>query len=96
MRSILFQSALGAGLQVIGQVRKDTAIFRMPKQTTKRGRPRKYGTKYRPQDIAKRLPIRVKLFIYGKLQWVRYRSVMAKARFLRGTSGLRRLGKLRR
>jgi hypothetical protein len=84
MRGILLLAALKAGFQVIGQVRKDTALFRIPEQTTRRGRPRKYGAKYSPEDIEK-LPITpVQLFIYGKLQWVRYRSVIAKARFLDG------------
>jgi hypothetical protein len=84
MRGVLLGAALKAGLQVIGQVRKDTALFRIPKRTAGRGRPRKYGAKYTPDDISQ-LPVApVKLFIYGKLQWVRYRSVIAKARFLDG------------
>jgi hypothetical protein len=84
MRGILPRAALKAGFQVIGQVRKDTALFRIPEQATRRGRPRKYGEKYTPEDIAQ-LPVTpVQLFIYGKLQWVRYRSVIAKARFLDG------------
>jgi len=84
MRGTLLLAALKAGHHVIGQVRKDTALFRIPKQSFKRGRPRKYGAKYTPSDIAK-LPVTpVQLFIYGKLQWVRYRSVIAKARFLDG------------
>jgi Transposase DDE domain len=84
MRGTLLLAALKAGHHVIGQVRKDTALFRVPEQRAKRGRPRKYGAKYTPSDIEK-LPITpVQLFIYGKLQWVRYRSVIAKARFLDG------------
>jgi len=84
MRGTLLRTALKAGLQVIGQVRKDTALFRVPELRAKRGRPRKYGTKYTPDDIAMLPAISVQLFIYGKLQWVRYRSVIAKARFLDG------------
>ncbi len=84
MRGTLLLAALKSGMQVIGQVRKDTALFRIPIQSTKRGRPRKYGAKYTPADIEK-LPITpAELFIYGKLQWVRYRSIIAKARFLDG------------
>jgi hypothetical protein len=84
MRGILLKAALTAGLQVLGQVRKDTALFRIPKRTIKRGRPRKYGAKYTPEDI-ERLPCTsAQLFIYGKLRTVRYRSVIAKARFLDG------------
>lgn len=84
MRGTLLFAALNSGMQVIGQVRKDTALFRVPDQTTKRGRPRKYGAKYTPVDIEKLAMTPVQLFIYGKLQWVRYRSVIAKARFLDG------------
>jgi hypothetical protein len=84
MRGTLLFAALNSGMQVIGQVRKDTALFRVPEQTTKRGRPRKYGAKYTPVDIEKLAMTPVQLFIYGKLQWVRYRSVIAKARFLDG------------
>jgi len=84
MRGALLLSALKSGMQVIGQVRKDTALFRVPEQRTKRGRPRKYGAKYTPADIENLALIPVRLFIYGKLQWVRYRNVIAKARFLDG------------
>jgi len=84
MRGTLLRAALKAGLQVIGQVRKDTALFRVPELRAKRGRPRKYGTKYTPDDIAMLPAISAQLFIYGKLQWMRYRSVIAKARFLDG------------
>ncbi len=84
MRGTLLLAALKAGLHVIGQVRKDTALFRVPEQKAKRGRPRKYGAKYIPDDVEKLAITPVQLFIYGKLQWVRYRSVIAKARFLDG------------
>ena len=84
MRGKLLLYALKSGFQVIGQVRKDTALFRAPEQRTKRGRPRKYGAKYTPDGVAKLPVTSVQLFIYGKLQWVRYRSVIAKARFLDG------------
>ena len=84
MRGNLIRSVLQAQMQVIGQVRKDTALFRIPEQTNKRGRPRKYGAKYTPADIEKLPIIPVRLFIYGKLQWVWYRSVIARARFLDG------------
>jgi hypothetical protein len=84
MRGVLLRAALGFGFQVIGQVRKDTALFRIPTRTIKRGRPRKYGAKYTPEDIEKLSVASAQLFIYGKLRRVRYRSVIAKARFLDG------------
>jgi len=84
LRGTLHSAALKTGHHVIGQVRKDTALFRVPGQRAKRGRPRRYGAKYTPSDVEKLSITPVQLFIYGKLQWVRYRSVIAKARFLDG------------
>ena len=45
MRAILILFALDAGMNVIGQVRKDTALYDFPPPSPpgKRGRPRKYG-----------------------------------------------------
>lgn len=43
MRCKLITYAMEQGLAVIGQVRKDTALFHVPERTGKRGRPRKYG-----------------------------------------------------
>lgn len=70
--------------KVIGQVRKDTALFCVPDKIRKRGRPKKYGEKYTPKVVEDLPQTWIKLFIYGKLRWVRYRSVMAQARFLNG------------
>lgn len=84
MRGNLLAYALALGFQVFGQVRKDTALYMAPEKTGKRGRPRKYGEKYTPEMIQK-LPVTwIKLFVYGKLRWVRYRSAVAQARFLKG------------
>ena len=67
--------------QFIGQVRKDTALFRdPPPRTSQRGRPRKYGTKFTPEDIAALTTEIVSLHIYGKWQKVRLQSMVAKAR----------------
>jgi len=84
MRGNLLAYALSLGFHIFGQVRKDTALYMAPNQTGKRGRPRKYGEKYTP-DAVRRLPVTwIKLFVYGKLRWVRYRSAVAKTRFLNG------------
>lgn len=84
MRGKLILYALKNGIHVIGQVRKDTALYDIPKRTGKRGRPRKYGDKYTPERIAFLPEKRERHFIYGKRQWVHYKSVIAKARFLKG------------
>jgi len=73
-------------IHVIGQVRKDTALFHQPKpkkQKTK-GRPRKYGNKLTSKSVA-RLPKRMaQLTIYGGCKDVTYRSTRCLARFLKG------------
>ena len=84
MRKKLILYALSKGFHVIGQVRKDTALYDIPERTGKKGRPRKYGDKYTPARIAYLSQKRERLFVYGKWQWVRYKSVVAKARFLNG------------
>ena len=84
MRGTLILYALKNGIHVIGQVRKDTALYDIPERTGKRGRPRKYGDKYSPERIALLSEKRERHFIYGKWQWVHYKSVIAKARFLKG------------
>jgi hypothetical protein len=84
MRGTLILYALGKGIHVIGQVRKDTALYDIPERTGKRGRPRKYGDKYTPERVAQLPENRERHFIYGKEQWVHYKSVIARARFLKG------------
>jgi hypothetical protein len=74
------------GLNVIGQVRKDTALFFKPdpKSGSKRGRPRKYGNKINKAEFEK-FPIITKIIkLYGKRQVVKYKSTKCLARFLKG------------
>lgn len=54
MKYPLIAFVLALGFQVIGQVRRDTALYSLPVATGKRGRPAKYGDKYTP-DWASRL-----------------------------------------
>ena len=84
MRATLILYALKNGLHVIGQVRKDTALYDTPSRTGKRGRPRKYGDKLTPERIKRLHYKKEHHFIYGKWQWVYYKSIIAKARFLKG------------
>jgi hypothetical protein len=85
MRRRLLLPLLRQNGQFIGQVRKDTALFRdPPPRTSQRGRPRKYGTKHTPEEIAALPTEIVSLHIYGKWQKVRLQSIVANARFLNG------------
>lgn len=75
---------LELGFHAIGQVRKDTALYGIPIITGKRGRPRKYGDKFTP-EVVSALPVhRKQLLLYGRKQWVRYRTAVCKAKFLKG------------
>lgn len=75
---------LQLGFNAIGQVRRDTALFGIPIVTGKRGRPRKYGDKFDAEVVAALPETREKVFLYGKWQWVRYRSALCLARFMKG------------
>jgi hypothetical protein len=72
------------GFHTIGQVRRDTALYAMPVQQKGKGRPRKYGEKYTPELVSTLKEHRRKVFLYGKYQWVRYRSAVCLAKFMKG------------
>ncbi|MDH4101575.1 MAG: transposase [Nitrospirota bacterium] len=84
MRKTLLSYITARGFNLIGQVRIDTALYDIPCQTGKRGRPRKYGEKYTAERIGQLPETRTRMFLYGKKQWVRYRSNLVLARFLKG------------
>jgi hypothetical protein len=86
MRCTLISYALEHGLQVIGQVRRDTALFHLPERTGKRGRPRKYGDRVSTEWIDSLPEVSMECFIYGKTQMVYYRSAIVLARFLKGSA----------
>ena len=72
------------GFHAIGQVRRDTALYNMPVQKGGRGRPRKYGDKF-TSEVVETLPeTRKEVFLYSKKQWVRFRSAVCLAKFMRG------------
>jgi hypothetical protein len=77
-------TALDLGFHTIGQVRRDTALYDLPHPQRGRGRPRKYGTRYDADQVAVLREHRRQVFLYGKWQWVRYRSAVCLARFLKG------------
>lgn len=73
-------------MQIIGQSRRDTALFLPPDALpmSRRGRPRTYGIKM-TLDAIRDLPLtEAKLTLYGKEKLVRLRTVVAVARFLKG------------
>jgi len=86
MRRGFIESMRQRQFHVIGQVRIDTRLYDVPKEKRKkqRGRPRKYGEKYTAKRIAHLKRTEVTLPLYGKDQTLRYRSKLAKARFLNG------------
>jgi hypothetical protein len=85
MRKSLILPLLEQQVRIIGQVRRDTALFFPPQPEPKRrGRKRKYGPRI---DAPARdaLPAQeMALTLYGKTQPVRLRSAVAVARFLKG------------
>ena len=87
MRAWLIKRAVAAGHTVIGCVRRDLALFEVPKPPRKRrkGRSRKYGERLTPDRVAALLEHRSAQILYGKLEVVRYRSCLVAARFLHGT-----------
>jgi DDE superfamily endonuclease len=86
MRAGLIQRALAAGHTVIGCVRRDLALFEVPRPPRKprRGRPLKYGARLTPERVAALPAHRSAEILYGKLEVVRYRTCLVAARFLYG------------
>jgi hypothetical protein len=85
MRRSLILPMLNQRVRIIGQVRRDTVLCLPPEPEPKRRGPkRKYGQRV---DAALRdgLPTQeLELWLYGKTQRVRIRSLIAVARFLKG------------
>jgi hypothetical protein len=85
MRKSLILPLIDRQVRIVGQVRRDTALFLEPEPEPKRrGRKRKYGVRV-DAAMLDALPVTVlELPLYGKVQPVRLRSVIAMARFLKG------------
>src|SRR3954451_22239719 len=86
MRAWLIECTLAASHTVIGRVRRDLALYEVPKPPGPRGRgrPRKYGERMTRHKI-EALPIhRTAQILYGNLDVVRYRTCRVAARFLKG------------
>jgi hypothetical protein len=85
IRSTLILPLLEQQVRIIGQVRRDTALFLPPEPDPKRrGRKRKYGRRIDPA-VLEALPAQeMELMLCGRVQRIRVRSVLAVARFLKG------------
>src|SRR3954453_22235961 len=86
MRARLIEAAVAGGHTVIGRVRRDLALYAVPRppRRRRRGRPRKYGQRMTRQRV-EALPVhRSAQILYGKLEVVRYRTCRVAARFLKG------------
>src|SRR4051795_9867807 len=86
MRARLIEAAVADGHTVIGRVRRDLALYAVPRppRRRRRGRPRKYGPRMTPERV-EALPVhRSARVLYGRFEVVRYRSCRVTARFLKG------------
>lgn len=85
MRKSLILPLLEQRVRIIGQVRRDTALFLPPEPEPKRRGPkRKYGQRIDAALLDTFQITEVELTLYGKAQPVRLRSAIAVARFLKG------------
>ena len=85
MRKSLILPLLEQRVRIIGPVRRDTALFLSPEAEPKRrGRKRKYGQRIDGAMLTTLPTEEMELMLYGKVQRVRVRSVIAVARFLKG------------
>jgi DDE superfamily endonuclease len=86
MRARLIEAAVADGHTVIGRVRRDLALYAVPRppRRRRRGRPRKYGERLTRAKV-EALPVhRSARILHGKLEVVRYRTRRVAARFLKG------------
>jgi hypothetical protein len=85
MRGWLILATVADGHTVIGRVRRDLALYSVPKPPRcGRGRPRKYGERVTRSRI-EALPLqRSAQILYGNLEVVRFRTALVAARFLKG------------
>src|SRR3954466_9387917 len=86
MRAWLIERTLAASHTVIGRVRRDLALYEVPKLPGPRGRgrPRKYGARMTRQKIEAQPVHRTAQILCGNPEVVRYRTCCVAARFLKG------------
>jgi hypothetical protein len=85
MRGSLIRTALRLGHEVIGQVRRDTALFALPppRQPGRRGRSRLYGARLDADTVAA-LPASVHAIAGYGGRSARLRHAVCRPRFLKG------------
>src|SRR3954452_22942123 len=86
MRGWLIINTVADVHTVIGRVRRDLALYEVPRRPRRRrrGRPRKYGQRLTPARV-EALPVhRSARILYGNLEVVRWRTCRVAARFLKG------------
>jgi hypothetical protein len=85
MKGYLIVDVLTRDAIVIGQIRRDTALYDPPPaRTGKPGRPRKYGDRITKAKLKTLGQTHTELPIYGGHRTVRYRTAVCRARFLGG------------
>jgi hypothetical protein len=85
MKRYLIVDALTRDAIVIGQIRRDTALYEPPpSRTGKPGRPRKYGDRITREKLRTLTQTHTELPIYGGHRSVRYRTAVCRCRFLGG------------
>jgi hypothetical protein len=85
MKRYLIVDVLTRDAIVIGQIRRDTALYEPPPpRTGKPGRPRKYGDRITREKLRTLAQTHTELPIYGGHRTVRYRTAVCRARFLGG------------
>ena len=85
MRKSLILPLLEQRVRIIGQVRRDTALYFLPEPEPKRRGPkRKYGQRIDAAVLGVMPVEEMELGLYGRAKSVRLRSTIAVARFLKG------------
>ncbi|MBT8763764.1 transposase [Desulfohalobiaceae bacterium Ax17] len=85
MKANLLLPLIKNNVTVIGQVRRDTALYLQPVATKKVGRPRKYGRKLTFELVKQLFTLQEDSIVaYGKERKFLFYSLEAKARFLKG------------
>ncbi len=80
------EPTLAMGIEVIGQIPRNRALYAQPVELLKkkRGRPRKYGTKMTADEVEKLSEHKAIVWLYGKHRTIRYRTMICRAKFLKG------------
>ena len=85
MKASLLLHLLERDFHIIGQIRKDSALFLPPVPKTTVGRPRKYGEKLFFERISQLFEKQVvSIFVYGKEQIFELYAFNAQVHFLKG------------